>query len=226
MKPGMRQAYITFQEDEYNYNRMTGFTGCNYINGNFNLPGGDDIVFHPKLLTNNNCAGGTVESALIQALIAADSWSEKNGQLILEKRGKIIARWNPATYSNANLNGTWELFFMNELHAPFAQVFPVGRCPKVTFSEKEKSLSGHSGCHDFNSTYVINEEAIVFHETTPCDSTCKSREKNVFLSRMQQVNGYVFKDDKTLVLIEDDKPIMAFQRVRPVQASPATASKD
>ena len=62
MQPGMKQAFITFQEGDYNYNRISGFTGCNYIRGSVHLQGEDNITFHPDLLTNYNCAGNSVES--------------------------------------------------------------------------------------------------------------------------------------------------------------------
>lgn len=77
MQPGVKQAYITFQRGEFNFNRISGFTGCNYIGGKIDLLDDDGIAFHPEPITNNNCHGSSVEANLMQTLLSADGWSEK-----------------------------------------------------------------------------------------------------------------------------------------------------
>ena len=225
MQPGVKQAYVTFQRGDYNYNRISGFTGCNYIGGKIDLLDDDGIAFHPEPITNNNCHGSSVEANLLQTLLSADEWSEKNGQLLLERKGKIIARWNPVTYSNKALTGAWQLGYISELAAPFEEVFPDEKYPVIVFMERQNHVTGYSGCHEFKSPFVINNNTILFTENTPCDSTCHVNEKNIFLSKLSSINGYVFKDDKTLVLIDDARPVMAFTRMR-MPAAAATVVKE
>jgi heat shock protein HslJ len=224
LQPGVKQAYLTFQRGEFNFNRMSGFTGCNYISGKIDLLDDDGIAFHPEPITNNNCHGSTVEANLLQTLLNADSWSEKNGQLLLERKGKVIARWSPVVYTNKALAGAWQLGYVSDLGAPFEEVFPDEKYPVIVFMEQQNRVTGYSGCHEFKSHFVINHNTIVFTENTPCDSTCHANEKNVFLSRLSGINGYVFKDDKTLVLIDDARPVMAFTRMKmPVTSQAAMA---
>jgi len=194
------------------FHRIAGFTGCNYIGGRIDLQGEDEIVFHPDILTYNNCAGSSVESPLIQVLLEADRWSEKKGQLLLHRKGKVVARWNPSSYSNKNLNGIWQLNYICDHSAPFYELYPVTNCPSMIFTEGKNVVSGFSGCHEFISTVMVNNNSMVFAENAMQDTTCHGNGENIFLSTLNRVNTYAFKDDKTLVLIADDKPVMAFTR--------------
>lgn len=226
LQPGVKQAYITFQQGEFGYIRISGFTGCNYLGGRINLPDNDGIVFHPDLLTNDNCAGSTVESPLMQILLNADSWSEKNGQLLLHRKGKVVARWNPSNYVNANLNGAWQLVYLSGLAAPFSEIYSEAQCPGLIFSQGQNAATGYSGCHEYLSPFLINQQTIVFTKNTPCDTTCQVNEDNIFLQTLSSVNAYYFKDEKTLVLINDSQPVMAFQRRKIVPPNPTASSKE
>jgi len=225
-QPGVKQAYLTFQRDDFNYNRMSGFTGCNYVGGRIDLLEDGGIVFRPDLITNNNCAGGSVESSLMEVLLNADKWSDKNGQLLLSRKGKVIAKWNPSLQPNTTLKGAWELVYINGLASPFSEVFPETHCPKIIFQDRQHTVSGYAGCHEFTTPFLINQHTIVFTGSTPCDTSCQVKEDNIFLQTLSSVNAYVFKDDKTLVFINDDEPVMAFSRMKTVPASPATASQE
>ncbi len=226
LQPGIKQAYITFQRGEFGYNRMSGFTGCNYIGGRINLPDDDGIIFHPDLITNDNCAGSTVESPLMQTIMNADSWSEKNGQLLLHRKGKVVAKWNPTNYSNGSLTGAWELGYLSGLSKPFSEIYPESQCPRLVFSPGQNMATGYSGCHEYTTSFLINQHTLVFTGPTPCDTTCEVSHENIFLSTLNGVNAYVFKDDKTLVLFNDDQPVMAFQRRKIVPSNPTALGKE
>lgn len=212
LQPGLKQAYLIFQRGALGFYRMSGYTGCNYFGGRINLVGDHSIVFHPDLITNDNCAGSTVETPLMDALINADKWSEKNGQLLLHRKGKVIARWNPSSTYNANLDGTWHLMYLGGLSAPFAEIFPDSICPRVVFSGKATVANGFSGCHAYAAPFLINQHSIVFMESTPCDTNCAVKEENVFLQILSSINGYYFKDAQTLVFVNNGQPVMAFNR--------------
>jgi heat shock protein HslJ len=212
LRPDVKQAYITFKPGDDMFKRITGFTGCNYIGGRIDLQGEDEITFHPDILTNNNCAGSTVESPLIHTLLDVDRWAEKKGQLLLYQKGKVVARWNPSTYTNKNLSGIWQLNYICDHSAPFYELYPITNCPSMIFTEGKNMATGFSGCHEFSCTVMINCNSMVFAESPMQDTTCHGNGENIFLSYLNAVNAYTFKDNKTLVLIADDKPVMAFTR--------------
>lgn len=225
LQPGVKQAYLTFQLGEFNYIRMTGFSGCNFIGGRINLQARNGIVFHPDLLTNENCAGSSVESPLLEALALADNWSEKNGQLLLQRKGKVLAKWNPASYANPNLHGTWQLMFLEGLIAPFSAIYPPAICPGLTFTNGQSVATGYSGCHEYNVPFILNQETLVFRGSTACDTTCRKDPRNIFLETLHSVNAYYFKDDKILVLVNGSRPVMAFTRMKNDQVLPVASNR-
>lgn len=224
LQTGLRQPYITFQNGEFNFNRMVGFTGCNYMVGRIDLLEKNAIHFHPQFVTNENCAGGSVEAPLLDVMMSADSWSVKNGQLLLHKKGKVLARWNPSVYNNPNLMGNWQLGYISGLNKPFAELYGGENCPTIMITTDQKKATGYSGCHEYEAGLLINEHSIFFNDVTQCDTSCQINEDNVFLQTLQEVNAYVFKDDKTLVLIRDDQPVMALTRKKLLK-SPVAVSK-
>jgi len=215
LQPDIKQAYITFKPGDNEYNRITGFTGCNYIIGRIDLSGEEEIKFTPDLVTNNNCAGSSVETAMLQTLSVVDRWSEKNGQLLLYHKGKVVAKWNPSAYSNKNLNGVWQLYYVRNHTEPFTELYPVTNRPSMIFSETENLVTGYAGCHEFSCPVMINANSMVFAENKAVqDTTCKGDGENIFLSSLSKVTGYTFKDDKTLVLIANNEAVLAFNRMK------------
>ena len=216
LEPGIKQAYLIFKPGDDQYNRISGYTGCNYIIGRIDLKGADEIGFTPNIITNNNCAGGSVEVPLIQAMFETDRWAEKGGQLCLYRKGKVVARFNPSGYTNANLNGVWQLNYVREKHTvPFTELYPLPTRPSIIFSIEGKSVSGYSGCHEFALPVLVNNNSMVFayHPAQP-DTTCASRGEYIFMNGLSKVTAYGFKDEKTLVLIANSEPVMAFTRIK------------
>jgi len=215
LQPGIPQAYITFKPGDDEYNRIAGFTGCNYIIGRIDLQGEDEIAFTPDLITSNNCAGSSVESPLLETLAAVDRWTEKDGQLLLYRKGKVVAKWNPSAYSNKNLNGIWQLYYVRNHSEPFAEIFPVTNRPSMIFSFTENMVSGYTGCHEFSTPVMINNNSMVFaNHYVVQDTTCTGDGEFIFLTNLVKVTAYGFKDDKTLVMIANNEPVMAFTRTK------------
>lgn len=215
VSPEIKQAYIIFKPGDDEYNRISGFTGCNYIIGRIDVKGEDEIKFTPNIITNNNCGGGSLEVPLIAVLEEADRWAEKGGQLYLYKKGKVIAKWNPSSYLNTTLNGLWQLYYVRDHSVPFADLFPVTNRPCMIFSLEGSSVSGYSGCHEFACPVLINSNSMVFaNNKVAQDTTCNSNGEFVFMNGLSKVTAYGFKDEKTLVLIANSEPVMAFTKIK------------
>jgi heat shock protein HslJ len=215
VSPEIKKAYIIFKPGDDEYNRITGFTGCNYMIGRIDLKGEDEIKFTPNIITNNNCGGGSLELPLLDVLAETDRWAEKGGQLFLYKKGKVIAKWNPSAYLNTTLNGVWQLYYLRDHTIPFTDLYPVTNRPSMIFSWSANSVSGYSGCHEFSCPVLINTNSMVFaNNAVVQDTTCNSKGEYVFMNGLNKVTGYAFKDDKTLVLIANSEPLMAFTKIK------------
>jgi heat shock protein HslJ len=215
VSPDLKQAYIIFKPGDDLFNRISGFTGCNYITGRIDLQGDDEIKFKPNIITNNNCAGTSLELPLLTALEETDRWAEKGGQLILYRKGKVIAKWNPSAYLNTTLNGVWQLYYVRDHTIPFTDLYPVTNRPSMMFSWEANSVSGYSGCHEFSCPVLINTNSMVFANNEIAeDTTCNSGGEYLFMNSLSKVTAYGFKDDKTLVLIANSEPVMAFTKIK------------
>src|SRR5688572_21154081 len=62
-------SYIKFTPTT---NRITGYTGCNYIGGSIALADKNGITFSPVATTKHTCAGNTLDVSLLPALRNVD----------------------------------------------------------------------------------------------------------------------------------------------------------
>lgn len=69
--------------------RVSGSTGCNRLNGTFELSGVNKIKFSPLATTKMACPGNT-EAQFLTALAQVDNWSIINNELLLNN-GRILA---------------------------------------------------------------------------------------------------------------------------------------
>lgn len=71
--------------------RVSGSTGCNRLNGTFELSTVHKIKFSPLATTRMACPGNT-ESQFLTALGQVDNWSIINNQLLLNNGKILVAR--------------------------------------------------------------------------------------------------------------------------------------
>ncbi len=69
-------------------NKISGSTGCNRLNGTFELSGVGFIKFSPLATTRMACPGDT-EAKFIEAMAQVNNWSIINDMLLLNN-GKIL----------------------------------------------------------------------------------------------------------------------------------------
>lgn len=87
------QAFLAFTPGQVN--RVTGSTGCNSLNGSFELSGTDGIRFSPLATTRRACPpdGNNTEQRLLRALQAANRWGFAEGRLLLLKGNEVVGRF-------------------------------------------------------------------------------------------------------------------------------------
>lgn len=72
-------------------NRVSGSTGCNRLNGTFELSGVNKIKFSPLATTKMYCPGNT-EAQFLTALAKTDNWSILNNELLLNSGKVLVAK--------------------------------------------------------------------------------------------------------------------------------------
>lgn len=71
--------------------RVSGSTGCNRLNGTFELSDDHKIKFSP-LATTKMAGTGNTETEFLTALSQVDNWSIVNNELLLNKGEKSVLK--------------------------------------------------------------------------------------------------------------------------------------
>ena len=81
--------YISFDTKK---NRFSGHTGCNSMNGKFELTG-KSLRFDSNMITTKMACTGYNENAFIKSLLRTNGYKFDNGVLVLLFDGTELSRW-------------------------------------------------------------------------------------------------------------------------------------
>lgn len=90
-----RQPHLLFTPGQVG--RVAGSTGCNRLNGTFDLAGMKQITFSPVATTRMACPNATAESEFLAALTQADNYLLVDNFLLLNKGRRLLARFVTAS---------------------------------------------------------------------------------------------------------------------------------
>ncbi len=112
-------------------NKVSGSTGCNRINGTFELTGVGFIKFSPLATTKMACPGNT-EAKFIGAVGQVNNWSIINDMLLLNNGKIMLVKFHrsikpitrPVASDYSALPGTWELNYISGKRIAFEGLYP------------------------------------------------------------------------------------------------------
>jgi heat shock protein HslJ len=191
-------------------NKVTGSTGCNRLNGSFDLSGANFIKFSPLATTRMACPGNT-EAKFVEALSKANNWSIANEQLLLSDGKMLLAKLNAVTMEMDKLSGTWDLNYISGQRIAFEGLYPEKK-PYVSFNFAQKVLSGNTTCNGFSSKYTITGNTINFADALKTMMFCEGGGEEAFLNMLKKVNRYALTDDSTLAFLIGDVAVMRFAK--------------
>jgi len=191
-------------------NKVTGSTGCNALNGSYELTGVNLIKFSPLATTKMACPGNT-EATFIEALGQVNNWSISNEQLLLSNEKTVVAKLNAVSMETEKLSGTWELNYISGPRIAFEGLYPDKK-PFVSFNFSAKELVGNTTCNGFSSKYTMNGNNIHFADAIKTMIFCEGGGEEVFLNMLKKVNKYALTDDNTLTFLIDDVAVMRFTK--------------
>ncbi len=191
-------------------NRVTGSTGCNRLNGSYDLTGVNFIKFSPLATTKMACPGNT-EAQFIEALGQVNNWSIANEQLLLSNGKILVAKLNGVSPEIEKLSGTWDLNYISGPRIAFDGLYPDKK-PYISFNFSAKELGGNTTCNGFSSKFTMNGNAIHFADALKTMVFCDGGGEEAFLNMLKKVNKYALTDDNTLVFLIDDVAVMRFAK--------------
>ncbi|MEO6914992.1 MAG: META domain-containing protein [Chitinophagaceae bacterium] len=201
-------AYLLFSPGQPN--KVTGSTGCNRLNGSYDLSGVNFIKFSPLASTRMACPGNT-EATFLDALGQANSWNIVDNQLLLSN-GKIqLAKFNAVSMEMDKLSGTWDLNYISGQRIAFDRLYPDKK-PTVSFNFSQKELSGNTTCNGFTSKYTITGNSIKFDDALKTMIFCEGGGEEAFLNMLKKVNRYALTDEDKLTFLIDDAAVIRFAK--------------
>lgn len=210
---GRSKASLLFTPGQIN--SVTGSTGCNRLNGSFNLSGTNEIKFSPLAVTRMACLdnlAGETENKFLNAINATIRWSIVNHQLLLSNGNEIVAKFNavkPVTAEQKKLIGTWQLNYISGPKIAFDGLFP-NRKPEITFDLPATEISGFGGCNGFSCKITLDGNKINFGDALSTMMACEGNGEPLFFKTLKTVTSFTVSDDNTLHLIMGDIAVLRF----------------
>ena len=199
-------------------NKVSGSTGCNRLNGSFELTGVNLIKFSPLATTRMACPGMNNEAPLIKTLSEANNWSIIDDILMLNNGKELLAKFRqiikPITNpeipeTDALLSGTWDLNYISGQRITFNALYP-NKKPTISFNLTSNLLTGNTTCNGFTSKYTKNGYTIKFADPLKTMVFCEGGGEEAFLNMLKKVNNYTVTNENTLAFLIDDVAVMRF----------------
>jgi heat shock protein HslJ len=211
--PENTRAFLAFTPGEKNL--VSGSTGCNRVNGSFDLSEDHQVKFSPLATTRMACPDESVsafESKLLEALNRATEWSADSIQLLLKNGDSILAKFiarELLAIEQEKLNGSWELKFINGNDLPLNELYPEKK-PTIIFSLPSLQVGGNSSCNGYGTEVKIDGNTISFKDPISTMMACPGNGEQLFFKTLKSVTSYKIETDNSLTFFAGDKPVMRF----------------
>ena len=194
-------------------NKVSGNTGCNIINGQFEKMKTQSIKFSQMATTRMACPDdiNLVETKFLAAINSSTSWKIENDVLSLMSGNTIVAKLK-APEKSTGLNGNWELSYITGPRITFEGLYPQKK-PTIIFNMADSSASGNSSCNSYSVPVEVKGNKISFGEGLATLMACEGDGETVYFQTLRSVKSYkMSSDNNTLELIKDGVPVMRFTR--------------
>lgn len=198
------RAYINFSPRE---GKIYGFTGCNYINGDFNIENNDNIEFSNIITTTRHCDAISDENNILNALGTASKFIiyKKSDLYFMDLEDAAGKRIMHTKRHNADvLTGVWKI---NTIHGKNVSNQEID----LVIDIPELKLYGNLGCNRLNGTIGLDRNKdwfIQFYSITSTNNNCNDTALNLerdLLIALEEVEYIDRKDHNNVRLLDKDK---------------------
>ena len=192
-------------------NKITGFAGCNTINGNYEVKNGTQINFTQVASTRMRCAPYemSVEKEVMEVLKTADNFTLSNGQLMLNVGRRAPLAVFAELSKDPALNTFWSL---KELNGKKTMMVPNQEREQGFMLRSGGKITGFAGCNTFTGNYTLSgKNTITFNPNMAMTSkACPDVKLNerTFVNIFKTANNYQVKDN-TLILKDANNKVFA-----------------
>lgn len=198
------RAYIDFSPKE---GRIYGFTGCNYINGSFNIENDNGIDFYNVITTTRHCDAVSDEHNILNAINAAATFSiyKKSDLYYMDLKDSAGTTVMHTKRHNADvLSGSWAV---SSIHGKGI----TGNKLTLIIDIPELKLHGNLGCNIINGQIGLDRNKdwfIQFFNITSTNNNCGGETMNIernLLIALEEVEYINRKNRNEAILCDKDK---------------------
>lgn len=206
-------AHLLFTAGQIN--RVAGSTGCNRLNGVYELSGTSSIKFLPIAVTKMACVDNNAnetETKFLAALQQATAWSATTDELMLSNGTAVLAKLQavkPATPEEKKLNGTWELTYISGQKIAFNGLFPDKK-PSISFNIPSAIVNGNGSCNGYGGKVKVQGNKITISDIIATMMACEGGGEPIFFRTLEKVTHYSITADNTLTMLTGDIAVMNF----------------
>ena len=199
-----------------NNNKITGFAGCNTINGNYTVKNGTQISFTQVASTRMMCAPYemNVEKEVMEVLKTADNFTLSNGQLMLNVGRRAPLAVFAEMSKDPALNTYWSL---KELNGKKVMMVPNQEKEQGFMLRSGGKITGFAGCNNFNGTYSLSgKNTIKFSPNMAMTmKACQDVKLNeqTFVNIFKTANNYQVKDNTLILKDAANKVFAVFEKM-------------
>jgi len=196
--------------------KVAGSAGCNRYSGTYTISGSNITFSSPMAMTMMMCEQAVMdqESAYMQALGEAKTFAIQGDQLTLTGGdGVTLAVYKAQSQDLAGT--TWQVTAYNNGNQAVIGVVE-GTTLTASFG-KDGSMSGNSGCNDFNGPYKIDGDQITIGPLASTMKMCSDpagvMEQEVqYLAALQSAANYQIEGNVLQLRTKDDALAAMFNR--------------
>ena len=194
-------------------NRLYGCTGCNTVNGKFEITG-DKLQFKDLLSTNLSCSGTAVETEINEALRQATNYyvtMHDNVEFmhVTNKKGDVVLLLR--RHNLDFLAGSWLVKTINDLNVS-------NKGLKLVADMDQLTINATSGCNIINGVITLNynkDFAVEFSDLVSSHHKCPNidYETQLLLALEQTAFCRMKSNDETELLDENNQVLVVLKKI-------------
>lgn len=192
--------------------RVSGWTGCNELEGTWTWLTDDGISIGDLQLTREPCdeAATALEARLVEGLYRATTFAVAGERMVLrDGEGRELV-FRAAGRSGDGVLGDWVLTAIDGE--------PAADVPRSTLTMRDDgSLSGSGGCNDYHAWFTVDDGTIEVSPISAGRGTCAEHamtQEDAFLDTLRAASGWAVDGDELQLLTW--RRAMVLRRVLPV----------
>lgn len=195
---------------------VSGYTGCNSFNGNYNAEAGNRISFTPLAATKRYCGDATVnEQALLDVFNKTDNFTIVDGKLSLNVgRRAPLAVFKKLTSENKIVEKYWKL---KTLEGKDVTMMPnQEREIFFTLKSQDNRVTGFAGCNSISGEYTLEDgNRIRFKNIATTMKLCSDVDINEseLLNVFNTADNYTINGDVLNLNVGRRAPLAVFEAV-------------